>query len=361
MMRMEDGCGHGCGMFRFGRWMDDEFRSRFVEIIGRSGKKNNTYKFAWARFLIDHSSERHKVPAMFDRGGSRGGRDEAAPAQVKYDEIARYFFVYYWPLVCKTRLRQGPDSQPPLVTAAIRDEFRKDAYPQTVEEVIRDERAKVDRCVDEIAKCAFDNVPYRFQSIGGSEVRMFYQLAAGPPDASGNRKIDPNGGILINPDAALFFRRNAGALRLAVLAEWARKIESLNLGSPNLVARLSGKYGGRPGHSTSPVAEKGNALRCFYCGYDLGKGPRVPDHVIPLDYMGGAVEWNMVFACRECKRAKLGLLPPRRYVALLAQKNAGTGAAVVNVQCEEIACHYDNALRHGYGVAGRLSANSARP
>ena len=60
------GGGGGGGMFGFGEWSDGELRDRFASIMGE-GQKNNTYKFAWARFLLDHACDPHAMPRMYGR------------------------------------------------------------------------------------------------------------------------------------------------------------------------------------------------------------------------------------------------------------------------------------------------------
>lgn len=360
----------GRGQFGFADWSDGDFRNAFTSIISRRGKKNNTYKFAWARFLLDYSHDPGRVLGMYERAGKKAAaaakgepqqQDASSPAgQVTYAEIAQYFFVYYWPLVCKTRLRQGPASQPPKVTQAIEKEFDKGAYPQTVRQIIRKERAKVDRCVEKISKVAFKQVVYRFQKIGGREDRMFYQYAAGPPDKKGNRKIDRKGGILMNPEAARFLRENYAVLRGALTVEWLRAIESYNFGSPNLVGRLSGGYGKRNQRKFLRILEDLGAT-CFYCGDELEAGRCTQvDHVLPFDYMGDTELWNLVLACQRCNCEKLCSLPPRRYIDKLMSRNtdhAGNAAMAESLNRmalsdRGIKWHYDNAKRHGYRVVG---------
>ena len=119
----------GHGRFSFAKRPDGDFRDAFTSIISRRGRKNNTYKFAWARFLLDHSHDSGRVLGLYERAGKAAEPADAPAGQVTYAEIARYFFVYYWPLVCKTRLRQGPASQPPEVTQAIEGEFDRGPIP----------------------------------------------------------------------------------------------------------------------------------------------------------------------------------------------------------------------------------------
>ena len=342
--------------FEFKPWSDGDFLDRFIQIISNRGRKNNTYKFAWARFLLDHSFDPGKIGRMYEPG-TRIGRGPPDPS-VKYAGIARYFFHYYWPLACKTKLRQGPVSQPPEVIRAIKKEFDGEAYPETVEEIIEKNRAKVDRCLKKITKHAFEDVVHRFQKVDGEEDRMFYQYAAGPPDKSGNRSIDRAGGILMNPKAMKFLRRNHGALHSVVIMEWVRAIERLNFGSPNLTSRLSGEYGIRNQRQFLNILKRFEHS-CFYCGtgLDFDSSTHV-DHVIPFDYMGDTELWNLVLACQRCNCEKLGSLPPRRYIDRLVERNLShhdnrklrESMDRIDRLEQNIGWHYENAKRHGYHV-----------
>ena len=358
-----------CGRFGFAKWSDGDFRDAFTSIISRRGRKNNTYKFAWARFLLDHSHDPGRVLGMYERAGKAAEPTDApAPAgRVTYAEIARYFFVYYWPLVCKTRLRQGPASQPPQVTQAIEGEFDKGSYPQSVRQIIRSERPRVDRCVEKISRVAFKQVVYRFQKVGGREDCLFYQYGAGEPDRSGNRRIDRGGGILVNAEAARFLRDNYAVLNGALTVEWLRAIESYNFGSPNLVERLSGDYGRRNQRKFLHVLEALGAS-CFYCGGELDPGRCTHvDHVLPFDYMGDTELWNLVLACQRCNCEKLCSLPPPRYIDKLMCRNADHASNDAMAESLDrmaqfergIKWHYENAKRHGYRVVKALPAAKA--
>lgn len=343
--------------FSFKDWSDRAFHDRFISIIKR-GTMNNTYKFAWARFLLDYSYDSGKIPRMFEEAGMTTEQHVANNSRIKYSEIARYFFVYYWPLTCKTRLRQGPVTQPPVITTKIEEEFTEKAYPQSVDQIIRKERAKVNRCLEKISMIGLKDVAHRFQRVNKVEVRMFYQFAAGPPDKSGNRKLDRKGGILLNSNAGRFLRENYEALSGALMAEWLKAIEKHNFGSPNLAGRLSGHYGRRNQRKFLPVLEA-FGRDCFYCGKYLETGKCIHvDHVLPFDYMGDTELWNLVLACQGCNCKKLCSLPPAQYVNKLMHRNANHGDIEAMAESlskmtrfeRGIEWHYENAKRHGYSV-----------
>ncbi len=321
---------------------DDEFQKAFVGIVER-GSNNNTYKFALARFLLEHSN----------RGGD---------AKVRYAKIARSFFRYYWMQECKSRLRQGPKKQKPVIITIIRKEFGKEVYPYaSFTELVREEGKGVNRCVSEITKMCFDDVIPRFQTVGRDERRVFFEYYAKEyKDSANNKKVDPGGGILLNPDAMEFMRRNYVPLMRMVTLAWMRFLERLNFGIPNLARKLSddavgprdqGKYYPH----LSPMSNS-----CFYCGNALGtrKSTHV-DHVIPYDYVGDTEMWNLVLACQRCNCTKLGSLPPHSYIDRLAERNElyrtqnemmERSMHMLSYGNRDICWHYCNAINHGYPI-----------
>ena len=366
---MPGGSGEGgSGRFGFGDWSDGEFRDRFMAIIGGGGRKNNTYKFAWARFLLDHSCDPCMVPRMYGRLGNEpaaGTTYTAGGIQVTYAEVARYFFAYYWPLACRARLRQGPITQRPGVMGAIEKEFGEAEYRQSVCQIICEEPERVRRCLKKIEKVAPKQVVVRFQKVDGSEDPIFYHFAAGLADKEGNRRIDPKGGILVNRNAARFFRENYEALSRAVTLEWLRATYSFNPRTPDLVGRFGADYDGCAiARKFLPRLEAEGRL-CFYCGVRPGLDERMcVDHVLPAEYVGCADPWNMVLACQKCGREKACMLPPPEYVDKLERRNAGRRrggpaagrAGVAPRRWRKVKPHYEDAKRRGYCVAVALTS-----
>ena len=359
--------GGGDWRFSFGDWSNDEFRDRFMAIIGKGGRKNNTYKFALARFLLDHSCDPCTVPRMYGRlgdGPAAGTTYTAGGIQVTYAEMARYFFAYYWPLACRARLRQGPAAQRPGVMGAIEEEFGEAEYRQSACQIVCEEPERVRRCLRKIERVAPKQAVVRFQKVDGREDPMFYHFAAGPADKEGNRRIDPRGGILVNRSAARFFRENYEALSRATTLEWLLATDSFNPGAPDLVGKFGADYDGcATVRKFLPRLEAEGRL-CFYCGARPGPGERMcVDHVLPAEYVGGAEPWNLVLACQRCGREKACMLPPPEYVDKLERRNAGgrrggqaagrAGAAPHSWR--KVRPRYEDAKRRGYFVAAALT------
>ena len=321
------------------------FRDSFIGAITSRGAKNNTYKFALARFLLDHCN----------------GPDPST--KVRYEEIGRAFFKYYWLQECKSRLRQGPEKQTPRVISIIRKRFPEPIYPQSFAEISSEKPHEIAECVKEITKRCFNDVIPRFQKTSGEERRIFYTyFAKSYHDAADNRKVDPGGGILLNPAAISFLRENYVPLYKAVMLEWIRFLERIN-DVPNLVRKVEGSTPGIRNQAAlrGPLEEIDSI--CFYCSKDLrgggtAKGKTHVDHVIPYDYIGDTEMWNAVLACSTCNCTKLDRLPQCHYVEKLIRRNRENGASNRKLRdslarlrsADDVRWHYENAQRHGYPI-----------
>ena len=87
----------------------------FIHIISK-GKKDNTYKFALAKFLLDYSL---KVQNIKD-------------TKIYYDEISEAFLKYYWFQECKYKIKQDfKQSSQPIVITIIQNFCGTDYIPDS--------------------------------------------------------------------------------------------------------------------------------------------------------------------------------------------------------------------------------------
>ena len=121
----------------FEKKSDKEFQEDFINIISLS-KKDNPYKFAFARFLIEYSSENSEN-------------------HVEFKIIAKYFFKYFWPQVCKSKIKHNPhgDKKPDVVDI-IEEVFGTTYYPEKFSKILEMEQEKVKKCYDKIEKKCFE-------------------------------------------------------------------------------------------------------------------------------------------------------------------------------------------------------------
>jgi hypothetical protein len=132
-----------------------DYRRSFNAIITK-GRKDNTYKFALARFLIDHAEShdeqyiRNKIATDTDK-------------EIEYSRIAKSFLRYYWHQICKYNIRQNFNSEKlPLIVQIIQDIFGQDYIPEPFESM---DEIKIAKAESEIRKKCFSEVIPRFQNL----------------------------------------------------------------------------------------------------------------------------------------------------------------------------------------------------
>ena len=324
-------------------------RDAFVGIMAK-GVKNNTYKFALARFLLDHCRASKKK-------------------SIRYAEIAEAFFDYYWMQECKSKLRQGPVSQNPLVIQIIRKKFKKGYYPQRLDKIKERHPQKIKECVRQIKIKCFHNVIPRFEDdaeqyfgrprTSPSRRRIFYDyIAKEYQDSANNKKLDPKGGIMLNPYAAEFLRDNYEVLLRTVVFEWIKFLEKRNFGMPRLAEKIGGDALGPRDQTRFKEYLTMFSERCFYCNDTLKKSGQDThvDHVLPYDYVGATDLWNLVLACQRCNCAKSSGLPPEHYVMRLERRNNQYRSIIAEldnslgmlIDEHDVCWHYCNAKKCGY-------------
>ena len=330
---------------RFDDISDDEFEKVFFNIISRSSK-DNTYKFAFARFLLDYSREHTKT-------------------HVSFDTIAGYFLEYYWTQICKKKMKHAPQAaKKPMIVKIIEKEFDKAYYPHTFRQIRQKEPEKIRKCVMQIKKHCFHNVTWRFQRIKVNmaiEARLFFEYKIDRTVHSNKKYVDLEHGINLNPRAREFFKRYNQWLLKSVILEWARFLEKLNVGLPKIIAKTEGRNTKRGSLTTYRKMLFPLFKECFYCGEQLYDKPTPEvEHVIPFDYIEEDDIWNLTLACKECNCRKLGALPPRKYIDKLIDRNKSYRTEIPKLEKsltrldqkfeKIINRHYENAKSHGYMV-----------
>ena len=323
---------------------DEEFEQTFMNIMNLS-HKDNTYKFAFARFLLEYSKNNTET-------------------WIQFSDIARSFLKYYWIQICKSKLRQAPQAdKKPEITKIIEKEFDMPYYPHTFKEIKSEESDKIQNCVNEIIKKCFHNVTWRFQKIkfgkSNKEMKIFFDYKINRIINPNKKYVDLNYGINLNPKAIEFFKKYNAVLSKAVTLEWSRFLENLNVGIPKLIAKTEGEIIQRTNLTKYRKLLEPFFKNCFYCENLLicGKKTHV-EHVIPFDYIAEDNIWNFVLACQKCNLTKLGSLPPRKFLDKIIERNRIYSVKIpllekslsrLDRDFEKIINeHYENAKSHGY-------------
>ncbi|MFY3740495.1 MAG: hypothetical protein HMLIMOIP_000934 [Candidatus Nitrosomirales archaeon] len=317
---------------------DEQMKHDFVAILTK-GKKDNTYKFALGRYLLDYSNR------------------PTESLEIPYGDIASAFLKYYWHQECRFRIRQNfHKEKPPAVIKIIREEFGTKYIPESFKEMsnhsIRNAEKKIlDKVFGSEAKKTSNVVP-RFQNLSvGSTVKrnqIFY-------DYDDSKQV-----IFLKPVALEFFKRNYVVLLKAVILEWAKFLEKLNT-LPRLIAKIESAESKR--HSLKQyVTLFKDVDHCFYCNSKLKRGDVHVDHFIPWSYIFDDEAWNLVLSCSDCNREKSDSLAQEEFLGELIKRNSmyyeklsALKKSLDNLDAgkgweTELRHHYSNCLDYGFTI-----------
>jgi len=264
---------------------EDDMKQAFLSIL-KEGRKDNTYKFALARVLLEYC-----------RDGYRSG---AGTYTIPYTYLASRFLRYYWHQECKFRIKQDfKTKSTPKVIQAIRNAFGEGAQGDFVG-VDEEEKKKAER---DILRTVFGNARSKTSLV----VPKFQKVMAG--QHAEERRIfydydDDAKAIYLKAEAFDFFKSNYGILSGAVLAEWAKFLERINGSLPRLVAKIEQDSFERGNLAPFRNAYIKHTDHCFYCSGRLEHGCIHVDHFLPWSYIFEDEAWNLVLSCQECNCKK---------------------------------------------------------
>ena len=318
---------------------DDEFKRLFISIIDQTqSSKDSSYKFAFARFLVDYSVE-------------------SSENNVSFSTIAEYFLRYYWSQECNSKIKQSSYKEMKiggkskvkqfLVSKIITksENFGNTVYTKSYDEIKNQSKfaPQIKNCISEIEKYCFNDVTYAFQHVNRGRENIspvFFDYTIKGYKKRFDRKkdlplIDLKKGIILNPNAMKFFKRYHDVLKKAIILEWTRFVEPFNEGVPSLIEKIEGKP-----HERKKTSKERKILytlfkNCFYCNDILNAEPvssnheqykknQEVEHVIPFAYGRSHADemWNFVLACKECNCNKSSSLPPEKYLKNLYERNS---------------------------------------
>jgi len=322
---------------------DEELRDDFISILTR-GSKNNTYKFALARFLLEHSQKRDLA---YIENKKKNNENEV----VSFQDIANKFLKYYWHQECKYRIRQNyNDKKPPSVIVVIREVFGEGYIPNWGGAKPKQIKRAQEKIREKVFGTGYKSqVVPRFQKLKGQQDRHpFYDYDI------------QNGRLEIKPEALEFFHLNNKVLMKAVFLEWCKFLEKINT-LPRLIAKVQSEVVKR-----KSLAHYRKIFRdqkdCFYCHRELDERLTHVDHFIPWAYIFGDESWNLVLACQQCNLTKSDSLPNLEFRADLIKRNKDhqdeikqLKDSLLRLNAEnkwepEIIHHYDNCKDYGFNV-----------
>ena len=328
---------------------DSELKRYFVSILSK-GVKNNTYKFALARFLLEYSLKCE--PDSIKKKIANNEKEV-----VSYQEIANAFLKYYWHQECKYRIKQNyNDAKPPSVITAIRNVFGEDYIPDSFEkmpqEKIEDAQEKIRRKVFGKESNKTSQVIPRFQNIREGNTTQRKQIFYDYDDKKAQLEI--------KPEALEFFQHNHTFLMKSVILEWSKFLEKINT-LPRLIAKVESAEV-RRSSLRKYVKIFNDFSDCFYCNRSLDEAEIHVDHFIPWSYIFEDEAWNLVLACERCNLRKSDSLAPQNFRNDLIDRNRDyqneipeLGKSLLRLDAEnnwepEIKHHYNNCKEYGFTV-----------
>jgi hypothetical protein len=282
---------------------DYDFLYYFNSIITK-GKKDNIYKFALARFFIDYS---YALDDAYVRDNVADNKTEAINLSI----IAKAFLKYYWHQICKYKIKQNYNTEKlPLIVKIIHGVFGRKYIPESFESMPKEKMADAEK---EILKKCFLKVIPQFQNIPEdakvSSKKIFYE--------------HDKHFIYVKPMALKFFRENYSLLSKAIIFEWAKFLEKINLGLPMLISKIESSERYRGSLEKVKRIMLKHFDTCFYCNNALSSEKQMihVDHFIPWSYVFEDELWNLVLTCRKCNLKKHSSLPSEKFIYKLVERN----------------------------------------
>jgi len=306
----------------------------FVNILIKD-KKDNTYKFALARFLLDYINKLQLI------------EDTIIP----YEEIAENFLKYYWNQVVVYKIKQDfKETKKTKLVSIIENKTKNisELYEPFFKKKNNDKLK--DELIKEIYKyCLIDVIP-RFQR--GKKQNIYFHNAIEVKKSNGSYRYympkDDKRFIIVNKDAIIEIRRHYKMLFEVVILEWAKFLEKTNF-TPRLIQKVE-KINDPKRNSLQKykkiLLSAETIPRCFYCNKELELNDIHIDHFIPWSYIFDDNVWNLVLSCSSCNLSKNSSLPTLQYLDKLKTRNKEQKELYIKE--EVIDNYYDNCKKAGF-------------
>ena len=276
----------------------------FKQII-REFSYDNTYKVAWAKALVELSSE---LPIAGDE------------VEITLEQIARKYLKYYWNQTIFFDLIQGSNLQkPPEVVTTIKTLI--DAYYENVgnrkpELFERAEsnlpKREYEAALRKTTSTLKKDVSYRFLNLNGKKLDVYHYN-------KGDNSLQISTGLLQE------LRNNERDLYDLINYRWGMILETFN-SSPRINKKV--KIMDERVIQRKPLTKykqwldiENPAHVCFLCGQEITDKELSIDHVIPWSYMYSDDLWNLVYVHRSCNSSKSNVVPSEEGIAKLKERN----------------------------------------
>lgn len=301
----------------------------FNSIVDK-GSKDNTYKFALTKFLLDYASN-NKVSGV---------------QKILYSEIAEKFLEYYWFQECKYKLKQDfKIERMPMIIRIIRKYCGEVYISESYEKYFKDKKNIQHLMILEIEKeCLRDVVP-RLQPRGSDDLyRHFHTI-----NATGKKyklPLKEKRYIFLQEEAHQFLKNNYTDLSKILVYEWAKFLEKINF-TPRLISKIEdlGHINRRSLAKYKNILLRQMKSQCFYCNESIENTDIHIDHFIPWSYVYEDSIWNLVISCSRCNIKKRDYLAPIHCVKKIQARNQQYSFDTYDI---DIMKYYDNCYKAGF-------------
>lgn len=280
----------------------------FKQII-RESNYDNTYKMAWAKSLVEISTQ---IDLTEDN------------ITIPFTEIAKRFIKYYWNQTIFFNLIQGSNpTNPPTILSYVKELIQK--YFQLINSNIPElfEKAEnkfekiefnkeYDKAIKNTVTALKKDVSWRFKIINGKDSEIY----------SYNKGNDY---IVISSSLLQQLKDNEQDLYDLINYRWGLILETFN-SSPRINKKVK---------IMDEREIKRNSLnkfkefldlenpehKCFICDNLIAEDNLSIDHVIPWSYMYSDDIWNLVYVCKNCNSSKNNRIPSQTDINKLKTRN----------------------------------------
>ncbi len=301
----------------------------FNSIIAK-GVKDNTYKFALMKFLLDYAHENHSCGIQ----------------KISYNEIAEKFLEYYWFQECKYKFKQDfKIERMPMVIRIIRKYCGEDYIPESYVKYFRNKQTLKNTMVKEIEQVCLQDVIPRLQPRNTFEFYQHFHILS----PSGKKfRLPPKTKRYIEvPETAhKFFKDHYNELSKILIFEWAKFLEKTNF-TPRLIAKIEdlGIHKRRSLVKFKKILLSHMESKCFYCDSSISKNDIHIDHFIPWSYIYDDAIWNLVISCSDCNLKKNDYLAARSCIYKIMKRNEEFG---FNEYRKDVQEYYENCSKAGF-------------
>jgi len=309
----------------------------FNAIIGQS-VKDNTYKFALTKFLLDYA--KNKKP-------------EEKYLRVEYKQIAEKFLEYYWFQECKYKFKQDfKIKRMPVIIRIIREYCGEDYISESYEKYFEKKSDLKNTMIKEIEnRCLQDVIP-RLQPKEDYTLYRHYHILN---DSGRKYRLPPlkKRYIDMNEEAFIYLREHHYELTKILIYEWAKFLERTNF-TPRLIAKLEslGVHKRKSLKKFRDILLSQMDAKCFYCDESVDSDNLHIDHFIPWSYIYEDDIWNLVISCNKCNLKKSDSLAPLSCVRKIEQRNQQLQFKQLGREVRE---YYDNCKKAGFLVLDDIS------